>query len=107
MRQSLKPLCCSFLVLTLSLSILAQDVKQAKPVAEKTVATEKGETAPPEKVLTIQQQHALGLLDQLFETAKSFDDDTIKIQIQARIADALWEHNEARARQNFEDAFHG
>src|SRR5437899_1132186 len=106
MRQSLKPFCCLFLALTLSFSILAQDTKQIKPVADKTAPTEKGENAPPEKVLTVQQQHALGLLDQLFETSKSFDDDTIKIQIQARIADALWEHDEARARQNFEDAFH-
>src|SRR5262245_44886827 len=98
MRQSFKPICCLFLASTLSLSVLGQDQKQVKPVADKTVTTDKAENAPPEKVLTLQQQHALGLLDQLFEASKNFSDDTIKIQIQARIADVLWEHDEARAR---------
>ena len=107
MRQSVKPFCCSFLVMVLSVSILAQNANQTKPGPDKTTSPEKADGGAHEKVLTIQQQHALGLLDHLFETSKDFTDGKLKIQIQARIADALWEHDEPRARQYFEDAFHG
>jgi hypothetical protein len=51
------------------------------------------------------QQKALALLDQLLETAKSFEDDELKIRIQTQIADLIWERDERRARRLFETAF--
>src|SRR4051812_35004513 len=108
MRRGMKPLCSLLLICSFGFSLMGQEVKSGKPALEKTATTEKpAKEAGSEPVLTIYQQRALGMLDQLFETSKDFSDDKVRIQVQARIADALWEHDEARARQQFEDAFRG
>jgi tetratricopeptide (TPR) repeat protein len=54
---------------------------------------------------TADQQSALIVLDQLFEAAKGFEDDRLRIRTQARIADMLWPYDEPRARRQFEESF--
>ncbi|MEN3334819.1 MAG: hypothetical protein V7641_4184 [Blastocatellia bacterium] len=56
-----------------------------------------------EKRLTIDQQRALWVMDQLFEAAKEVEDLYLRITTQAKVADALWEYDEARARSMFEN----
>jgi hypothetical protein len=55
---------------------------------------------------TPDQQSALIVLDQLFEAAKGFEDDLLRIRTQARVADMLWPYDEPRARRQFEESFH-
>ncbi|HLG15716.1 MAG TPA: hypothetical protein VJH03_14615 [Blastocatellia bacterium] len=57
--------------------------------------------APPSPT----QQKALALLDQILEQSKSFEDDEVRIRVQAQIADLLWQRDEPRARRLFEAAF--
>lgn len=57
--------------------------------------------------LDANQRKALAVLDQLQETAKSLEDDEIRIRVQAKIADLLWQRDERRARRLFETAFQG
>jgi len=44
------------------------------------------------------------MLDPLFEATSKLDPDLTKIYLQTRIADALWEYDEPRARSRFEAA---
>jgi len=94
------------LIAALDLTVAAQNVKENKSSGEKPSASSvRSESSSGEKALNVDQQRALWLLDQLFETAKEFSDDQLKIRVQAQIADALWEYDEARARRQFADAF--
>src|SRR5438876_353744 len=95
------------LLVSLNAPFLAQSPKP-KPTArvrtpERSEAAAVGSTG--EKTLTLHQQHALGLLDQLFDQAKEFSDAQAKIRIQAQIDDLLWGYHEPRARRQFEAAF--
>jgi hypothetical protein len=58
-----------------------------------------GAPAGAQRALTIEQQNALGVLDGLVEQARSIADDATRIRIQARIADALWARDRARAER--------
>jgi len=98
------------IVISLSLSGIAQNMQR---VGEKIPSTktpsandneiEKRMNSPKE--LTVDQQHALFLLGSLFEKAKDFEDEQIKIRIQSQIADAIWSYDESRARSQFKEAF--
>lgn len=61
--------------------------------------------SPKPIALDANQRKALALLDQLLEASKSFEDDEIRIRVQAQIADLLWQQDERRARRLFETAF--
>jgi hypothetical protein len=55
--------------------------------------------------LTAEQQAALYVLDQLFESAKKFEDDLLRLRTQAQVADMIWGYDEPRARRQLEEAF--
>ena len=106
MSPRLRSLWSVLLVLSLSLPLAAQNPAAKAPAREKAAGpAPKVEGSGAEKVLTLQQQHALALLDQLFEKAKDFKDEQAKVKVQGQIADALWDYDEPRARRQFEDAF--
>lgn len=50
------------------------------------------------------RQRALQMLDPLFEATGQLNPDLTKIYLQTRIADALWDYDEPRARSRFESA---
>ena len=64
-----------------------------------------------DKTPTADQKRALQLLDQIFESANRLKHDDqgwnydLKIMLQAQIADAVWDYDQARARRLFEEAF--
>ncbi|HEX8633757.1 MAG TPA: hypothetical protein VF703_06340 [Pyrinomonadaceae bacterium] len=64
--------------------------KQAgsRPKPQSTVAA-----APP----TAEQQAALYALEQLFESARKFEDKLLGLRTQAQVADLLWGYDEPRA----------
>jgi len=107
MSQTLKVVCGLLLVISLGLPLPAQDTKKRKkPSVEKPQeGAAQTENSSAEKALTIHQQRALFLLDQLFESTKDFKDSLFKIRVQAQIADLLWEHDKVRARRQFEETF--
>ncbi len=55
--------------------------------------------------LTIEQQNAAGVLDSLTDQAKSVSDTAMRIRVEARLADALWEHDRERSKRLFRHAF--
>lgn len=93
--------CSLLLTASLSLAPAAQSAQQTKPSQPLLSARETN----TETALTPAQERALGLLDQLFEGTRGFDDGDLKITVQGQIADALWQYDEPRARRQFEDAF--
>jgi hypothetical protein len=97
----------SSLVLVLSVTFLSSVAAQTdsphkspKPAGQRSQVSNGNENS-----LTQDQQMALLLLDQLFDKTQSFDDERLKIKVQARIADLLWPYDEARSRRLFEEAF--
>lgn len=48
-------------------------------------------------------QKITSALDRVLEAQKSFADDTLRVVIQAHVADMLWSYDEPRARRLFED----
>lgn len=50
------------------------------------------------------RQRASQMLDPLFEATRQLNPDLTKIYLQTRIADALWDYDEPRARSRFESA---
>ncbi|PYP90235.1 MAG: hypothetical protein DMF61_00570 [Blastocatellia bacterium AA13] len=97
-----------------SLGILAEIalvcvISQAQTPPAQKAATKEPTAAPAPliktKTLTQEQQRALYLLEQLFETAKGFGSDRMKIRARGQIADVLWDYDEPRARDMFKEAF--
>lgn len=91
-----------FVAVSLSFSLLAPDVQYKK--RSKSSAKARAGNGD-NRVLTPTQQRALWIVEQLFDKAKEFKDDQVKIRVQAKIADILWERNESIARRQFAEAF--
>lgn len=68
--------------------------KPAKPVGKPEVTE-----------LPLQQQRAIAVLESLVKETIAFDDQPLRIQVQAKIADALWNYKQLRAREIFTEAF--
>ena len=96
------------LITSLHLPLFAQSDKfqsgqPKKPASEKPSVSHV--EAKNNHDLTSVQRRALDLLAQLSDAVKALDDESLKLKLQAQIADALWEHDENRARAQFESAF--
>ncbi len=102
-----KPAYLLVLVSTLVVSTAAQNVPRETTAHEKRRdASTSVDGGNQNEVLSLGQRRALWLLVQLFEQAKGCDDETFSIRMQTDIADLLWKYDEARARLQFEEAFH-
>lgn len=98
MSHITKTICAVLLLASFGLS-------QQKTGIEKLSTEKQKQIGDADKTFDATRQKALSLLDQLFNTANSFEDDLLKIKIQTQIADLLWEYDEPRARRMFETAF--
>ena len=58
------------------------------------------------KTVDATRKQPLALLDQLLESAGGFTDAEVRIRVQTKIADLLWEHDQPRARELVTAAFH-
>ncbi len=87
-------------VVALNGESLAQTVPPPSP---KPPAKPISKSEGPE--FTPQQRRALALLDSLVKDTIAFDDQPLRVKTQAKIADALWDFNQARAREIFTEAF--
>lgn len=83
-------LCAVVLIFAIGTPVTAQNSRSKETTGE---------------TLTPHQQSALWTIEQLFDTAKGFEDVRLKVKVQAQIADALWRYEETKARQRFESAF--
>jgi tetratricopeptide (TPR) repeat protein len=55
--------------------------------------------------LTIEQQNALGVLDSLADQAKGIDDEAVRIRVEARVADVMWDRDRERAKRLYRRVF--
>lgn len=91
---------------SISLIVSAQSSKPQKPSTPSfstTVSIDLEKT--DDKILSINQQRALDLLDQLYNQAKEVEHDPFRIRVRAQVADILWEYNESLARRNFKESY--
>ncbi|HEX7335522.1 MAG TPA: hypothetical protein VF290_28770 [Pyrinomonadaceae bacterium] len=97
-----------FLIVSLSFPLAAQDIV-TKPGNEgttpKPIQGAKPKSQPGDQKQSLDLTEALSLVDHISELTADIKDDQTRVQIQARVADALWDINEDRARRLFESAF--
>lgn len=105
MTPILKTAASLLLMTSLSLPLVAQSSSGQQPTKPKPPEPKAMGDKPNKKPLTSHEQRALALLDSLFDKAKEMGDEQFKIRAQAQIADALWAHDEDRARRFFTEAF--
>lgn len=88
---------CIFLLITTPLlAAPAQNAPaQKSPTKQATTERRKLENPLLQKIKSV--------LDQVLEAQKSFSDETLRVVVQAQIADALWGYDEPRARRLFAD----
>lgn len=68
---------------------------------ERRSGTRINKTREVDPLVAAQRRMAIGRLEAAGERAKSLDTSIMKVKILAKVADALWPHNEPRARQLF------
>jgi hypothetical protein len=87
----------------LSLMLCASVAAQGGQKRKGTSAKKRGGSVP--EAPTLEQQYALGVLDQLLSSSKEFEDERLRVRTQAQVADILWRYDEPRARGLFKEAF--
>lgn len=100
MRQLLKAACAVLLGAALCVSAAAQGGGQ-----KRKGAGAKARAGGRAEALTLEQQYALSVLDQLLSSSKEFEDDRLRVRTRAQVADILWRYDEPRARGLFKEAF--
>jgi len=94
-----------FLFSSISLNVSAQISKPPKPSTTSLSATTSTESEKTgDKIVSINRQRALDLLDQLLTQSKGIEDDSFRIRFQVQVADTLWEYEEFLARRNFKES---
>ena len=81
--------------------------QEPNPTAKATSAAESIPAAKqnePQRLLSPVQEQAVALLRSLFEASSSVTPGTLKVSLQARIADTLWTYDQQFARRAFEEA---
>ncbi|HSB10267.1 MAG TPA: hypothetical protein VLM38_12340 [Blastocatellia bacterium] len=94
-----KKITCLFLLLITPLSATATQSKE-KSTATETVKSIAGDKRDP----GLARQKIVSLLYEVLEAQKAFPDQSLRVVIQAHIADMLWTIDEPRARHLFQDA---
>lgn len=103
---------CSRMVgsLVLVLSVICSTVAQTQTVPKNSERTKDrrdvSTTSQPETSSKIDQWNfAIQLVSALADDARNFKDEALKVQVQARVADVLWNVDRVRARALFERAW--
>ena len=100
-----------FGLLTISLSITAQTGTSApandpkKIAAARDASSKLEKDAEAERILKERRANAQSLLISLAADAANFNDETLRARTEARIADALWDADQERARTMFRKAW--
>ena len=92
------------IVLTVTSIALGQSTG-TKPAGNPVKSSTTTDTQGQVKTLDATRKQALGMLDQLLESALGFGDAEVRIRVQAQIADLLWESDQPRARALITAAF--
>jgi hypothetical protein len=92
-----KKVACIFLLLTTSLPSTAAQTTPAKNPSAEQAPSEKAQPGNP------LLQKIISVLDRVLEAQKTFADESLRVMIQAHIADILWSYDESRARKIFGD----
>lgn len=98
MKLSTRIIPCILICFVLSIVGNTQDQKKNKN-------SKSDNTSAQSNKLTLNQQNALYALDGLFDSAKRFESEILKIRTQAQVADMLWDYDKLRAQNLFEEAF--
>jgi hypothetical protein len=93
------------ILLLLALEVLAVAQGTGPTTAPNPRTKSKGVSAEPDPVLVQKRMAALSLLTSLADEARSYKDEVLRARVQARIADALWEHDRLRAIDLFRRAW--
>src|SRR5215212_6028749 len=103
---------CSRMVgsLALVLSVTCSTVAQTQTVPQNSGRTkDRHDVSTTSQIETStklnQWNFAIQLVSALADDARNFKDDTLKVQVQARVADVLWNVDRVRARALFERAW--
>lgn len=103
---------CSRIVgaLTLTFSVICSTVAQTQTAPKNSGhtkdRTDVSTTSQAETSTKIDQWNfAIQLVSGLADDARSFKDETLKVQVQARVADVLWNVDRSRARALFQRAW--
>jgi hypothetical protein len=97
-------ICFSFVISATYSTVKAQSAERNSPreknkqTAAKVVASEK--SAQSEERLAF----AIQIVSSLADEARNYKDESLKVKVQARAADVLWNFNQERARAIFERA---
>lgn len=84
----------------------ASKVSGAKSQASKSAAKDGEKTADAAaKAREVERQRAIGVVESVYARARDFEDERVRIRVQAQAADLLWDVDEGRARRMFEEAF--
>lgn len=93
----------------ISLGLLCLIVSAPSLIPQKAVPTaspsEKPKTKPSDPLSIQKRMVALSLLTSLAEGARSYRDESLRAQVQARVADALWDYDRPRATVLFRRAW--
>lgn len=100
-RHTLTTLAAMFLVGFIASSTAAQSTSQSSD-PEARAATKAARTSDAARAKEAQLAFAIHLVSSLADDARSFKDDSLRVRVQARAADALWNVDRARARTLFE-----
>jgi hypothetical protein len=88
--------CIVLLIATPLLAAAAQNAPAKNPLADPALS----EKAQPTNPLVLK---ITSVLDQVLEAQKTFADQSLRVMIQAQVADMLWSHDQPRARRLFEE----
>lgn len=108
MPHAIKAILAFFITATVAPFLAARDKIQPGQAGVKVEA----EKIAVDKTPTAEQRRALEVLHRIFDSANRIKSDDqgwtyeLKMKLQAQIADAVWDYDQARARRLFEQAFH-
>ena len=100
-RHALTFLIAMLLVSFVRSSTAAQTTSQS-PEPETRAATKAARASDAERAKEARLAFAIQLVSSLADDARSFKDDSLKVRVQARAADTLWNVDRTRARTLFE-----
>ena len=82
------------------------ETRHETPARQKSSSPSNKKSAETEDVPGLaRRMNAVSLLTNLAEDARNFRDPSLRVRVQARVADALWKADETRARQLFRRAW--
>src|SRR5262245_43541692 len=96
---------CLFCLLTFQSPFLAQTQDKANKSQKRVATRDSTSTESRDSKLTERRELATSMLLSLADEARSFRDEALRVRIQGRVAEVLWESDSERARALFRRAW--